>query len=139
MATKQASTTRHLHTERSQWEYLPQPILTYLGVGGVGAKPADITGCVAMICKDQQSKAKQSRAKICNQMSAPADQVVTPPKRSKLTKIISVCQHFIACLKELRLKSKCLIRKKRWSLFCFKNTFFKRKLYTQSDSDDLDA
>ena len=45
MATKQAPTTRHLHTERSQWEYLPQPILTYLGMGDVGAKPADITGC----------------------------------------------------------------------------------------------
>ena len=44
MATKQASTTRHLHTERSQWEYLPQPILTFLGEGGVGANPADITG-----------------------------------------------------------------------------------------------
>ena len=45
MATKQAPTTRHLHTERSQWEYLPQPIPTYLGMGDVGAKPADITGC----------------------------------------------------------------------------------------------
>ena len=45
MATKQAPTTRHLHTQRSQWEYLPQPILTYLGMGDVGAKPADITGC----------------------------------------------------------------------------------------------
>ena len=44
MATRQAPTTWHLHTERSQREYLPQPILTYLGVGGVGAKPADITG-----------------------------------------------------------------------------------------------
>lgn len=47
MGTKQAPTTQHRrHTERVQHlEYLPQPILTYPGMAGVGAKPTDITGC----------------------------------------------------------------------------------------------
>ena len=61
-------------------------------------------------------------------MSPPADQVVTPQKRPKLTKIISVCQHFIACLNELRLKSKCLIRKKGGVCFVLRMRFLKESL-----------
>ena len=39
MATKQAPTTQHRHTEENSVEYLAQPILTSPGGGRRGSKP----------------------------------------------------------------------------------------------------
>ena len=65
MATKQAPTTQHHHTERVQWNTchnpLDLPIQGWEGWEEWEQKPADISSHeFEMICKDQKIKARQS-------------------------------------------------------------------------------
>ena len=59
MVTKRAPTTQHSHTEEVQWPYLPQPLLTYVRVEGVGAETSRYLKL--WIYNDPQRSAKQSR------------------------------------------------------------------------------
>ena len=59
MVTKRAPTTQHCHTEEVQWPYLPQPLLTYVRVEGVGAETSRYLKL--WIYNDPQRSAKQSR------------------------------------------------------------------------------
>ena len=88
MATKRAPTTRHRHTERVQWNTYGYHN-PYLPIWGWEEWEQNQQISQAVNSNDpqrsaKQSKAKQSRAERCNQMSAPADQAATPHKPARL-------------------------------------------------------
>lgn len=64
-----------------------------------------------------------------------------PAQAAKTNKNNKCMSTFYSLPQRTKTEIKMSHQKKRWSLFCFKNAFFKRKLSlnTQSDSDDLDA
>ena len=77
MGTKQAPTTQHCHTERVQWNTYHNP---YLPIRGWQKWEQNQQISQAVNSGDPQRSAKQSRAEICNLMSARANQVATPHK-----------------------------------------------------------
>ena len=76
MATKQAPTTQHHHPQRVRWKTCNNPLdLPIRGWEEWEQKPADISSHeFAIICKDQQSKARQSwdMQSSCNPSGHPA-------------------------------------------------------------------
>ena len=77
MGTKRAPTTPHRHTERVQWNTYHNP---YLPIRGWQEWEQNQQISQAVNSGDPQRSAKQSRAEICNLMSARANQVATPHK-----------------------------------------------------------
>ena len=77
MGTKRAPTTQHCHTERVQWKTYHNP---YLPIRGWQKWEQNQQISQAVNSGDPQRSAKQSRAEICNLMSARANQVATPHK-----------------------------------------------------------
>ena len=67
MGTKQAPTTQHRHTERVQWNSYYNP---YLPIRGWQEWEQNQQISQAVNRDDPQRSAKQSRAEICNLMSA---------------------------------------------------------------------
>ena len=74
MGTKRAPTTQHCHTERVQWKTYHNP---YLPIRGWQKWEQNQQISQAVNSGDPQRSAKQSRAEICNLMSARANQVAT--------------------------------------------------------------
>ena len=72
MGTKRAPTTQHCHTERVQWNTYHNP---YLPIRGWQKWEQNQQISQAVNSGDPQRSAKQSRAEICNLMSARANQV----------------------------------------------------------------
>ena len=82
MANKRAPTTRHRHTERIQWNTYQNP---YLPIRGWEKWEQNRQISQSVTSNDpQRSKAKQSKAEICQHMSALKDHMATPHRRACL-------------------------------------------------------